>query len=399
MRRITILLIAGIVALGLVAFTMTYTVRFTEAAVKTTFGKASDASVTRDPGLKFKWPYPIQSVTKYDTRGRVLSSRLEQVQTGDSKPVTVETFCTWRVADPLKFFQRFSNAGEREEDHYKEAQTLLDSSLRSGMSELSRYSIDDLFTRDPAASKFSALEENIKQKIIAASESGMSLADSGIEVVFVGIGQIKLPEQTTQEVFKSMTEDRAQIVKKLESEGASVAKGITSKAEADAARIMAFAELLASTKRRLGDAEASEWIAKMNEQQDLAVFLRNLDLLKSTLGTRLTIVLPVSDFGLGVMDPSRLGSLRPGELPGQTVAARDDLLREVRALNRQLADLAGDGAPFRERGRLPTDEQLEALREQAESLLRRLSELSAAAPGGEPLRVADDPAARTGGER
>jgi len=107
-RRPIILILAFIFAVALLARAVTYTVRFTEAGVLTTFGKAAEQDLTkvREPGLKFKWPDPIQSVTKYDTRSRFLQTKAEQQQTADSRQITVEAFCTWKVKDPLKFFQR-----------------------------------------------------------------------------------------------------------------------------------------------------------------------------------------------------------------------------------------------------------------------------------------------------
>src|SRR5690242_2525942 len=97
---------------------MAYTVRFTETAVLTTFGKADDQAIKKNPGLYFKWPDPIQSVTKYDTRARFLQTQSETQQTADSRQLVVEAFCTWKVDNPLQFFKKFSNKGARPEDHY-----------------------------------------------------------------------------------------------------------------------------------------------------------------------------------------------------------------------------------------------------------------------------------------
>ena len=33
----------------------------------------------------------------------------------------VEAYCTWRVEDPLTFYQKFVNSGDRAEDHAVEA--------------------------------------------------------------------------------------------------------------------------------------------------------------------------------------------------------------------------------------------------------------------------------------
>ena len=52
----------------LVLFSTTYTVRFSEVAVRTTFGKTSTASVQSEPGIHFRFPLFADRVTTYDTR-------------------------------------------------------------------------------------------------------------------------------------------------------------------------------------------------------------------------------------------------------------------------------------------------------------------------------------------
>ena len=64
-------LITGLIILAILGFMTMYTVRFTETAVVTTFGKAGPESVITEPGLRLKMPYPIQSVTRYDVRARL----------------------------------------------------------------------------------------------------------------------------------------------------------------------------------------------------------------------------------------------------------------------------------------------------------------------------------------
>ena len=103
------ILVAVLFLVILFAFSATFTVRFTEIAVKTTFGSASDSSIISEPGLKWKLPYPFQSVTKYDKRTRIVQTRSETVQTADDFQIIVESFLFYKVSDPLKFFRSFSN--------------------------------------------------------------------------------------------------------------------------------------------------------------------------------------------------------------------------------------------------------------------------------------------------
>ena len=110
LKSMFIPLFAIVFILMLIAFSATYTVRFTEIGVKTTFGSANESSIVNEPGLHFKAPYPFQSVTKYDKRIRLVQTRSETVQTADDFQIIVESYLFYRVSDPLKFFRSFSNA-------------------------------------------------------------------------------------------------------------------------------------------------------------------------------------------------------------------------------------------------------------------------------------------------
>lgn len=325
MQRMLIVVIAVLVAIVILVRTMTFTVRFTEAAVVTTFGKASAESTHRDPGLKFKWPYPIQSVTKYDTRIRFLSTRSETQQTADKRQIIVEAFCTWRVSDPLLFFQRFSNAGEREEDHFRQAEQNVHSTLRSAVAETSRYTLPQLFTLEVEQSKLPELEARILQSLkVQETEGGQgTLAQFGIEVAEVGISRIVLPEETTRNVFLAMEAGRSALITELQSMGVSEATSIRERARTAADRIRAFADRRAQEIMSEGETEAAQWVAKMNEHPELAVFLRNVQLLRDSLTKQATLLLSTSDFGMQLLDMQRLGNLKPGEVPATSALSEE----------------------------------------------------------------------------
>lgn len=318
MRRSLIIGIAAVVFLALLSFTVTYTVRFTDAAVVTTFGKAGPDDIRTVPGLYFKAPYPVQSVTTYDTRVRIVQLRQETLQTNDSRQLIVEAFCTWKVADPLIFFQRFSNAGERAEDHYRQAENTLQNNLRSAMSELSRYRMSDLFPKGDAPSKLPELEAAILQTLRSGSqENGRALKDDGIEAINIGINRIKFPEETTKAVFQRMESDRKRLVDQLESQGQSEAQTIKTAAESLAKTIRAFASTAAVEIRSKGDADAAPWLEKMKENPELAVFLRNLDFIRNAVTKRATLVLPMTMPGLELLAPDATNGLEPGQIPGK----------------------------------------------------------------------------------
>jgi membrane protease subunit HflC len=324
-RKTLILILATLFVLALLSFTMFYTVRFTEAAVLTTFGKAGENAVKHEAGINFKLPYPIQSVTTYDTRLRVLPMKLETQLTADSRQITVEGFVTWRVKDPLKFFQRFSNAGERAEDHYAAAQTALQANFRSSLGLVGRYRMDELFTEKPEGSKLPQLEQLILDGFRQASDkSGLSLADYGIEASSVGISRVVLPESTTAAVFEAMKSRRDVYAKETQSQGEAQAAAIKSRAEQDAKRILAFAERRAAEIRELGERESAPFLAQMSANPELAVFLKQMEFVGTLVSKRTTVVLPTSLPGVDALSPEYLKGLKPGQLPIAPFAAPKD---------------------------------------------------------------------------
>lgn len=317
MRRPVIIAVCLVFAVAILGRLMTYTVRFTENAVLTTFGKAGPDAKKDQPGLKFKLPDPIQSVTKYDTRSRFLQTQSETQQTADSRQLVVEAFCTWRVSDPLKFFQRFSNAGDRALDHYKQAEEkVLRGSLRSAMGEISKYTMGELFTTNTSASKLPELEARVLAGLKARGQDGYSIEDYGITVDVVGINRIILPEETTKTVFDSMKEGRNLLIKGLESRGDSEAQTIVGAAKANAARIESFAKALAADIRQRGDEEAQPYIAAMAEAPELAVFLKNVDFVKNALAKRITWIVDTSMPGFEFLSPGAMRKSESGHIPG-----------------------------------------------------------------------------------
>lgn len=323
MRKTFLFLIAGVIALGFLVYMMSYTVRFTEAAVITTLGRVTDASVVREPGMRFKWPVPIQSVTLYDTRARFLGSKSETQQTADDRQIIVETFVTWRVSDPLVFNRRFNRSGSGAADHFKSAEKVLSDMLRSAMSEVSRYKLSDLFTPRLGDSKLPALERDIMARLKRAApatvDEGVGEAPAtgttgtiesyGVEVLLVGINKVVLPETTTAQVFARMTATMEARAKVAESEGEAAANFIQSAARSDAKRIEAFALVKAESIKNIGEVDASKWLEAMKIDPEFAVFLEKTRLLRDGFGRKVMLVLPTSMFGPDIFDPASFKSL------------------------------------------------------------------------------------------
>ncbi len=313
MRLSIIFVFAFVIVLGFITFMLTYTVRFTEVGVVTTFGSASETNIVRDAGLKWRLPYPIQGVTKYDTRVRLLQARSETQQTADNRQVVVEAFVTWRVTDPLKFYQSFGNSGPEPRDHYRAAERLIENQLRSGMSEISAYRFDELFSATD--SKLGELESVLLERLHHVSGSDRGVDDFGVEAVFVGINRIVLPQETTGAVFDRMKAQRDRLAAEAKSKGEALAQTIINDADSAAARIRAFAKQRAEEIRVRGEIEAARYYAQLNEEKSLAIFIDQLEFMKSLLGKRATLVLSTNQMGLGIFSPDALSNLDETGVP------------------------------------------------------------------------------------
>jgi membrane protease subunit HflC len=282
-------LLTGVVIAGLLlAHMFLYQVRYDQVAVRTTFDKADELSVQETPGLKWRWPWPINKVTHYTKRLQLLDDRIEELQTADGKSVIVKTYLTWRISNPLDFYVTLKDP--------EEAGRQLSSRLREIRGLISRYRLDELVNLDRDKLKLSQIEDEAR----ATLEQSLAQSGYGIKVETVGIHKIVLPEATTEKVFETMIKTRERLAENALQEGQAQASAIRSEAVSARDRILAFAERRAQTIRSQGDREASGEYQAFAKNEDFAIFLRKVDALKKMLDHNTTFVLSAES--LGVLD-------------------------------------------------------------------------------------------------
>src|SRR5690606_26123255 len=104
MKNSFALLIGLLVVLVLLVNMFCFQVRHDEVAVVTTFGKADEGSVRTDARLYFRFPQPIQKVTKYPKRIYLLETKTEEQALADANNVAAAVYVAWQVSsDPLQF--------------------------------------------------------------------------------------------------------------------------------------------------------------------------------------------------------------------------------------------------------------------------------------------------------
>ena len=95
-KHLGILVLAVLIVAGLLVYTVTYQVdELRDIVLIETFGKVTGQSVGRlgQAGLKCKWPWPIQKVTRYDSRAFVFEDTDEEAATKDKQNLLVTMYC------------------------------------------------------------------------------------------------------------------------------------------------------------------------------------------------------------------------------------------------------------------------------------------------------------------
>ena len=272
---VTIFIVLLFIVLALV-FTM-FQVRETESALVLTFGKAT-RQIT-EPGLYFKWPPPIESVQKFDSRARGLVAELGETPTKGAVPIIVNTFIVWRIAEPLAFFNAVGTISDAE------------SKLLSQISDtqnkvIGRHEFSEFVNSDPAKIKFDDIEKEMLAEIQKAVRS-----DYGIEIKALGIRQLKISEDVSKAVFERMKAERNRRTEGTIAEGSAASKKIITDALSMQTELLAAAEARAKAIRAQGDAEAAQYYKLLEQDPQLAMFLRDIDALKKILEQRSTVVI------------------------------------------------------------------------------------------------------------
>jgi len=282
MKRNPLTLVIGlllIIIFGLLLFV--FQVRQSEVAVVTTFGKPT-RPITQ-PGAYLKWPWPIQKVWWFDQRVQNFEDRLTEGLTRDSFNLLTSVYVGWRVSDPTAFFPRFAGSA----NPIAAAETLLDQWLGNAKtSVVGKHPLSDFVSTSDNGTNFVAIEA----EILAAIQSQIRANNFGLEIEFLGIKRLLLPESVTQSVFERMTSERKVLADRFQYEGEAEAQRIRSDAERKAAELLASAEGQATEIKGKGEAEAAKSLKVFQQNPELASFIFRLSALEGSLKERSILI-------------------------------------------------------------------------------------------------------------
>ena len=299
------LLIALVVVVLLLSYMFAFQVRYDQVAVLTTFGHAKapqynkDGTLARDaagnlvnpgslkfkPGLYFKLPWPIQSVVEYPTQVQILEGQPTEIQLADGNTIDVTTYLAWKIQDPSAFFRSLATLTN--------APRQLLPLLHNVNGVISSYRLSDLVNNDPKKLKIREIEKKCAQSI--QNQLSAIKPSYGVRVVQFGIRRLVLPGEVTKEVFARMRATREALAENAKSEGEAQALDITSKADAQKKRILAFANREADALRTEGDREAAAYYGAFKKDQQFAIFLREIQSLQDMLKHNTTFIANAKD--------------------------------------------------------------------------------------------------------
>lgn len=289
MKNSLTIVIGIVIVVVLIAYMFAFQVRYDEVALLTTFGSADKSDIKDKPGLKFRLPRPIQSVHRYSTRVQILEDEKVEVPTADGRQVVIQAYLAWRITHPLAFFRQLTDINS--------AQEQLKSLLRSYLSPMvSQYNFDQLVNIRPENIKLGEIERG------AAEQLQRRIDDYGIKVEQIGLRRILLPEGVTALVFERMKATRMRMAAGARASGKGEAEGIRSEAESARERILAFAQRHAQSQRAEGDKEAASYYKTFDKNPELAILLRRLKTIKTSLKSKTTFVLPAEQLQLNMQE-------------------------------------------------------------------------------------------------
>lgn len=255
---------------------LTYQVRHTEVAIRETItGSANEI----DEGFKFRFPWPINEIHKFDKRIQNSEWNFETTNTKEGKPILVKVFATWQISNALEFFKSFdgdlADANSKLADLVRSAQKTV----------IGEYTFEQIVNTNPDLLKLTEIENKIREK---ASES---TDKSGIEIKMVGIKRLGLTASVTTAVFGRMKAERQARIEEVTADGEKEAKMLMAEADLKANEILAKAEAQAKVLRGEAEAASAKYYKEFEKNPELANFLFNLNALEGSLKENATLIL------------------------------------------------------------------------------------------------------------
>ena len=264
-RRIFVIFVAALLVGALLLFLVSFQVRENESAIVFAFGKAQRIIPKDKPGFYWRLPYPFQTVTRYDTRIRVLEGKFDESFTKDQHTLISTVAFGWSIDKP-------------------NAQLL---GLVGGAAKniINKYDLAEFISTTEDTFKFDDIEREIHHAV-----KPKALADYGVDVRYLNVVQLGFPGKVTEKVINRIKAERSRKADAYRAQGKRDADIIRSDAGFERDKTLTDARAKAIAVRGDGDKIAAKHYAVFQQNPELAAFLREVQAIEK-LKQRLTLIL------------------------------------------------------------------------------------------------------------
>lgn len=278
--KLTMPLLALVVAILLVASQALYTVDQTKYAIKFQLGEIIE--VQDKAGLYFKVPL-VQNVRYYEKRNLTLDNpEPDRVTTSEKKPLLVDFIVLWRIADVAQYYR--SVQGDEE-------------AARRRLSQTVRANLAEEFNKRTVNEAISAERDRITS--VTREKANADAKSIGVQVVDVRLRRLELPPDVTGPVYQRMESERRRVANELRSLGAAESERIRADADRQRQVILAEAYSEAQKLKGQGDAKASAiYASAFSANPEFYRFYRSLEAYRATFRGRsdMMVLDPSSEF-------------------------------------------------------------------------------------------------------
>jgi modulator of FtsH protease HflC len=270
-------LAAIVIVLVVVGLSVPFIVYQTEQAIVLQFG--DPIRVQDRPGLDVKLPW--QSVITYDKRVLDFDLPAARVTAADQKPMIVDAYARFRIADPLLFYKTVGT----------------ESAARTRMTPIMAGSVRNIISTVDLADVVSGKREITMQRI--REQVNDQTKGFGIAITDVRLRRADLPEENSKAIYARMKSDREREAAQFRADGDRLAAEIKADADRQRIEILAEAQKQAQILRGQGDAESIKVYADaFGRDKEFFTFYRSLEAYRNALaGNDTTFLLsPDGDF-------------------------------------------------------------------------------------------------------
>ena len=255
-----------------------YVVKENEYGCTVRFSKIIDTK--SEPGLYFKVPF-IDTVKAFPKTMLFYDIPPSEVLTLDKKSMTVDSYITWQIDDPLLFYQTVSTTTAAENRLY-------DTTYNAFKTKMGILNQDDIINDLPAEER-NVIYEEIKHEVMEKSK------DYGISVVDVKMKRLDLPAENEEAVYTRMISERTRDAEQYRAEGKKQATQLRTDVDKQVGVSLSNARAEAEKIIASGEGEYMRILAEAfntSEKQSFYEFVLSIEALQAAMdGENKTIIL------------------------------------------------------------------------------------------------------------